>query len=182
MRLNRFAVTLGTAAALAAIAACGGDDDGPIGPDPNQRVEVFTTVMSGANETSPNSSTAGGSGFLRIYSSRENATAEFETDSMYYDLSWTGLSGNATGAHIHAPAAHGFNAPVVHNFSAPAQPTSRVFGTFTTPSNTITPTAGLNLEQLADAVRDGLAYFNVHAPTPYTGGEIRGQLVLDEDG
>ena len=178
MRLNRFAMTLGAAAALAAIGACGGDDDGPIGPDPNKRVEVFQAIMSGANETSPNTSTAGGSGTLRIYSTRADANSAFVTDSMRYDLSWTGLSGNATGAHIHAPAPQGQNASVVHNFSAPAVTTGSVSGVFTVPSNTITPTSGLNLQQLADAVRAGNAYFNVHAPTPYTGGEIRGQLVL----
>lgn len=179
MRLNRFAMTLGAAAALAALAACGGDDNGPSGPDPNKRVEVFRAIMSGANETSPNSSTAGGSGTLRIYSTRADASSEFVTDSMKYDLSWTGLSANATGAHIHAPAAHGANASVVHNFAAPAcRDNCSVSGVFTTPSNTITPTTGLNLQQLADAVRAGNAYFNVHAPAPYTGGEIRGQLAL----
>ena len=179
MRLNRFAMTLGAAAALAAtIAACGGDDDGPAGPDPNKQVEVFHAIMSGANESSPNGSTAGGSGTLRIYSTRADASSPFIADSMKYELSWTGLSGNATGAHIHAPAAAGTNASVVHNFAAPAVTTGSVSGTFTVPSNTITPTSGLNLQQLAEAVRAGNAYFNVHAPTPYTGGEIRGQLVL----
>ena len=178
MRLNRFAMTLGAAAALAAIGACGGDDDGPAGPDPNKQVEEFRAIMSGANETAqPNNSTAGGSGILRIYSSRVDAAAAFEVDSMYYDLSWTGLTTNATGAHIHAPAAQGANASVVHNLVAPAQREARVFGSFTTPSNTITPTSGLNLEQLADAIRDGLAYFNIHSASPYTGGEIRGQIV-----
>ena len=176
MRLNRFAMTLGAVIAVVAVSACGDDDD-PIRPDPNKQVEVFTAIMSGANETTPNSSTAGGSGTLRIFSTRADANSAFIADSMRYDLSWTGLSGNATGAHIHAPAPQGQNASVVHNFSAPAcRDNCSVSGVFTTPSNTVPP--GLTLQALAEAVRNGQAYFNVHAPTPYTGGEIRGQLVL----
>jgi len=178
MRLNRFAMTLGTAAALAAIAACGGDDNGPSGPDPNKRVEVFEAIMSGANETTqPNTSTAGGSGTLRIYSTRADASSPFVADSMRYDLSWNGLTNNSSGAHIHAPAAHGANASVVHNFAAPAVTTGSVSGVFTVPSNTITATSGLNLQQLAEAIRAGNAYFNVHSTPSYGGGEIRGQLV-----
>lgn len=176
MRLNRFALALGMAAALAGAAACGDDDD-PISADPNKQVEVFRAIMSGANETTPNSSTAGGSGILRIYSTRADANSDFIADSMRYEVSWTGLSANATGAHIHAPAPQGQNASVVHNFSAPAcQNNCTVSGVFTTPSNTVPP--GLTLQALAEAVRGGLAYFNVHAPAPYAGGEIRGQLVL----
>ena len=172
MRLNRFALTLGMAAAVAGAAACGEDDD-PIGPDPNQQVELFTAIMSGANERpTPNSSTAGGSGWLRIYSSRPDAGAAFVVDSMKYELSWSGLSANATGAHIHAPANTENTAGVVHNLSAPAQTSATLPGKITTPSNT-----AVTLTQLADHIRAGNAYFNVHAPAPYAGGEIRGQLV-----
>ena len=172
MRLNRFAMTLGAVLAAAAIGACGSDDDG-IRPDPNQQLERFIAIMSGANERpTPNSSTAGGSGWLNIYSSRPDASSPFVVDSMKYELSWTGLSANATGAHIHAPANTENSAGVVHNLAAPAQTSATLPGKITAPSNT-----AVTLTQLAEHIRAGNAYFNVHSPAPYAAGEIRGQLV-----
>ncbi len=116
---------------------------------------VFTTSLNGANEVPANSSTASGFGRVVLNDAETQITASFY---------WNGLSGNATGGHIHSPAAVGSNAGVLFSM-APAAATSgsKVDQTFT-----ITPA------QVAD-LRAGLMYFNIHTST-FGGGEIRGQL------
>jgi len=91
-------------------------------------------------------------------------TATYDTATK--TLSWTGtvsgLTGNATAAHFHGPAAPGKNAGVL----VPA------------PKVTAGPFAGsatLKTEQ-ARALMAGNIYFNVHTPAN-PDGELRGQVV-----
>jgi hypothetical protein len=98
--------------------------------------------------------------------SAATGTADIDYDAASKKLSWkvtySGLSGPATAAHFHGPAAAGANAGVKVPISNPA--TSPVEGSAT-----------LTDEQAAD-LTSGKYYVNIHtAANP--GGEIRGQVM-----
>jgi hypothetical protein len=107
----------------------------------------FKANMDSKSEVPPNAS---------------KVTATYDTDSK--KLTWKGsykdLSGAATAAHFHGPAAPGKNAGVMVPI-APA--TSPLDG-----SATLT-------DAQAKALMDGQLYVNVHT-ADNKGGEIRGQL------
>jgi hypothetical protein len=87
------------------------------------------------------------------------------TKTAKWRVNYSGLSGPATMAHFHGPAAPGQNAPPVVWLSPQGQPV---------PPNTIEGQATLNEQQMADLMA-GKYYINVHtAANP--GGEIRGQV------
>ncbi len=88
-------------------------------------------------------------------------TVDTDTKKADYTLTWSGLSGPATAAHIHGPAAVGKNAGVVVGFGN--APTSPVKGTAT-----------LTDPQVKDLTEEML-YVNVHTAA-HPKGEIRGQL------
>ena len=90
------------------------------------------------------------------------ATLDTETRHLDYDASWNGLTGPATMAHFHGPAAPGKNAGVQVKIGDP------------NPTSPTTGSATLTEEQVAQLTA-GQWYANVHtAANP--GGEIRGQL------
>lgn len=115
--------------------------------------EVFHATLTPGAEVPP--TTGDGRGAATV-------TVDTATGAATYDVSFTKLSGPATMAHIHGPAAAGANAGVVVVLGG-MPPASPVHGTAT-----LTP----------DQVRDleaGKYYVNVHtAANPK--GEIRGQL------
>jgi hypothetical protein len=133
------------AAAALALAGCGQ-------MRPSQKADIYEATLSGAQE-------------VPAANTRATGTAEVQLNTSTNVLSWkvtyTGLSGPATAAHIHGPAGPGANAGVVIPFqNAGASP---IVG-----QTTITPA------QFGDLAA-GLWYVNVHtAANP--GGEIRGQL------
>ncbi|MSO65386.1 MAG: CHRD domain-containing protein [Alphaproteobacteria bacterium] len=90
------------------------------------------------------------------------ATLTFDTVSrkLDYEVTYSGLSGPATGAHIHMPAAVGANAGVAIPFASPASPIKG--------SATLT-------EGQTDDLLGGRSYVNVHTAAN-AGGEIRGQI------
>ena len=136
-------------AAACLIAVCA------IGPVRAETV-TFNGTMTGATEVPPK--TTDGKG---------NATASLDTATklLTYQVDYSGLSGPATAAHFHGPAAAGANAPVVVPFAAPA--TSPIKGTAT-----------LTDAQMADLMA-GKWYANIHtAANP--AGEIRGQMMRGE--
>ena len=109
----------------------------------------YQAQLSGAQEVPPKQS--GGTGA---------ATATLDGDKLTYEVTYSGLSGPATAAHIHGPAEPGANAGVLIPFSNAASP--------------IKGTATLTPQQEAD-LKAGKEYVNIHtAQNP--GGEIRGQL------
>ncbi|MBB6469884.1 hypothetical protein HNQ96_005778 [Aminobacter lissarensis] len=89
-------------------------------------------------------------------------TAEVTVDSATKKLSWTvtstGLSGDATAAHFHGPAAAGENADPVVDISS------------SVPSGS----ADLTDQQMAD-LQAGKWYLNIHTQK-FPDGEIRGQV------
>ena len=113
----------------------------------------FGTTLKGADEVPAN--TTKGTG--KVTASLDTATKVFS-----YKVTYSGLTGPATMAHFHGPAAPGANAPPV----VPVPMSSL--------ANPMTGTATLDDGQIAD-LKAGKWYFNIHtAANP--GGELRGQL------
>jgi hypothetical protein len=112
----------------------------------------FHGNMDAKSEVPPNTSAGTGEAV---------ATLDTATKVLSYTITYKGLTGPATAAHFHGPAAVGANAGVVVPFSPVTSP--------------ITGKATLTNAQIAD-LEAGKWYANVHtAANP--GGEIRGQMV-----
>ncbi|HEX3399843.1 MAG TPA: CHRD domain-containing protein [Acetobacteraceae bacterium] len=113
----------------------------------------FHATMSGKSEVPP--TTSNGSGDVL-------ATLDTSNKTLTYTMTYYGLSGPATAAHFHGPAAAGANAGVVVPIGTnPASPTSG--------------TATLTDAQIKD-LEAGKWYANVHT-ADNKGGEIRGQMM-----
>lgn len=111
----------------------------------------YTAVLDGLQEVPPVATPAFGSGTFTLNGAK----------MLSYNITFAGLIGTETGAHIHGPAAVGFPAGII--FPLPAgSPKVGVVGP-------LTPTQEADLNA-------GLWYVNVHS-TFKTGGEIRGQLL-----
>jgi hypothetical protein len=125
--------------------------------DPPIPTVIFPTLLSGANESTPNPSKATGTAVF-VY----NKTTKILTGT----VSYTGLTPIA--GHIHK-AASGVSGPVIFPFSSLTNPVSFTSAAFTE-------------AQEADLFA-GLYYVNLHTPAllngvvGYPGGEIRGQLI-----
>jgi hypothetical protein len=113
----------------------------------------FHATLDGKSEVPPNASTGSG-----------DALASLDTSSkqLSYTITFFGLSGPATAAHFHGPAAPGANAGVAVPIGT--NPTSPVTGSVT-----------LTDAQMAD-LQAGKWYANVHT-AENKGGEIRGQMM-----
>lgn len=100
-----------------------------------------------------------------------------EADNMLtFHVTFTGLTSPTTNGHIHGPAAIGVSAGVVRGFTANGTP----------PNTHVSPIDGVwrftDAQSLTNArvaqLKAGLLYVNIHTQN-YTGGEIRGQILLD---
>ncbi|MBI5279608.1 MAG: CHRD domain-containing protein [Burkholderiales bacterium] len=131
------------AAALVALASCASA--------PPSNVVVLAAQLNGAQEVPPNTRTGTGTAEVRY---------NRDTGDLQYSVTYGGLSGPLTGAHIHGPAAAGANAGVVVPFPNNPSP--------------LTGTAKLTPTQAGDLMA-GLYYVNLHTAA-HPGGEIRGQL------
>ena len=147
--------TAATLLATAALAACGMAGPGSsrpsmTSPSASATTTSMVTELSARNEVPPNASPGTG---------RATMTLNRSTKVLTWNVTYAGLTGPLTGAHIHA-AAEGTNGPVVVPFTVTPSPI--------TGSATLTDA---QVQQLAQ----GLMYVNLHtAANP--GGEIRGQL------
>jgi len=137
----------------------GGPGPTPTGtPTPNCTPNTFTTTLTGDQEVPPNDSTAMGRATVILNSDPAAPT-------ITVDLSFDGLSANATVAHIHGPAMPGMTAPPIitlTNFPAST-------------SGTYSNTFPITLDQI-QMLLDGLTYINIHNEL-FPNGEIRGQLM-----
>jgi hypothetical protein len=113
----------------------------------------FHATLNGNTEVPATSST--GAGTLE-------ATLDTTTMALDYTLTWSGLTGPATMAHFHGPAAPGKNAGV------------QVVIGGTGPSSPVHATATLTADQMAQ-LDHGMWYVNVHSKK-FPKGEIRGQV------
>ena len=103
-----------------------------------------------------------------------------------YELSYSGLSGTASAAHIHfgASRTNGGVSAFLCGGGKPACPASgTVTGTIDA-TNVIGPVgqgiAAGELNELITAMQSGVTYANVHTPL-HPGGEIRGQINENND-
>ncbi len=76
----------------------------------------FHATMTGKSEVPPNATT--GSGDVL-------ATLDTSTKKLNYTMTYYGLTGPATAAHFHGPAAPGANAGVVVPIGGPTRPARR---------------------------------------------------------
>ena len=112
----------------------------------------FHATMNGKSEVPP--TTSSGTGEV-------SATLNTDTKQLTYTMTYAGLTGPATAAHFHGPAASGVNAGV-------AVPIG------TSPPSPSKGTVTLTDAQMKD-LEDGNWYANVHT-AENKGGEIRGQM------
>jgi hypothetical protein len=121
------------------------------------QAQSFTATISGANaRPDPVQSNGAGAGNFVL-----------EGDQLSFSITYHGLSGPATAAHIHGPASAEESAGVLIGLNSFALGGLGTSGGF---EGAVLLTA----EQMA-AVKDELTYVNIHtAANP--GGEIRGQV------
>ena len=113
----------------------------------------YQATLSGKTEVPPNATT--GSGDVL-------ATLDTSSKKLTYTMTYYGLTGPATAAHFHGPAAPGANAGV-------AVPIG------TNPASPTTGSATLTDAQMKDLMA-GKWYANIHTEAN-KGGEIRGQMM-----
>jgi Cu/Zn superoxide dismutase len=118
-------------------------------------IQIRTVLNADQEVPSPTGEVANGRGTFSATVTRSDTGG-----GVSWQLSFSGLSGNAIAAHIHT-GAEGTPGPVVLALCGPC--TSPASGTGT-----------VNAAAL-EAILAGTAYVNVHTPTN-TAGEIRGQL------
>ena len=111
----------------------------------------FRAAIDGAQPVPPTGSPGTGLGCFTLDAN----------NMLSYEVSFSGLLGIETAAHIHGPAPVGVNAGVQFPFPL-GSPKIGVFGPLTA-------------VQVAD-LSNGLYYVNIHS-TLFPGGEIRGQIL-----
>jgi plastocyanin len=129
---------------------------------------AFSAAMSGANER-PTPSTSTGTGAASFRRTGE---------SVSYIVTYQGLTGAPTGAHLHGPASASQVADIIVEFSVAGQTstTGVLTGTFTASAiRGVNGQPPMSLDQLVALLNAGNSYVNVHT-TQFPGGEIRGQV------
>ena len=122
----------------------------------------FMAGLSGANEATPNASTATGTTLVTFDDVLNNVTV---------NVIFSGLATAATAAHIHCCAAPGVNVGVAMGLAGFPASTSNTYNAVLT---TFSP--GNTFASVLLGAQSGLAYVNLHNTT-FPGGEIRGNLI-----
>ena len=120
---------------------------------------AYLLPMNGAQEVPAVSTSATGS---------MNVTYSQASKILTYTLTWSGLSGNASAAHIHGTAQTGVTAGVIQSFT----------GFPATPAGTYSGTVYMDgIRMIESQLLSGEYYMNIHTAAN-GGGEIRGQILL----
>ncbi|HEV2549524.1 MAG TPA: CHRD domain-containing protein [Stellaceae bacterium] len=118
-----------------------------------EETKTFHATLNAAQEVPPVESKGQGTADLKL---------DAKSKQLTWNVTYSGLSGDAAAAHIHGPAAPGANAGVVVNLAPNGV------------KNPIQGSATLTDAQIADLIV-GKDYINVHTAAN-KGGEIRGQI------
>ena len=127
---------------------------GGIGGAGGTNTQTFAMTLTGTQEVPANGSLATGD---------VQVTLNKTTGAITVTGSFTGLTSNATAAHIHGPAAVGSTAPVIVPLTVPSSL-----------AGTVTGTATMSTVQMNDMLNQ-MTYVNVHS-MQYPDGEIRAQI------
>lgn len=143
-------------------AACGGDDDD------DDEGQTFTVPLTVAEEVPLCASAAAGA------TGSATVTISADKSTITVNLTFSGLSGPATNAHIHYGEA-GVAGGVI--FPLGANPVSPVNATFDAADYPASPPTGApaTFAAFVTDMEDGKAYINVHSAACMP-GEIRGQI------
>jgi len=134
--------------------ACNKNED-----DDQDLVVNNNIIINAAQEVPVNPSTATG---------KMTAQYNMETNILTYTVTFSGLTGNASAAHIHGLGEPGFNAPVLQTFAGfPAAPQGAYSGSLFVD--------GVAIKE--ENILNGRFYVNIHTAM-YPGGEIRGQITF----
>lgn len=150
------------------------------------QAQVYTAFLDGPSESPPNAST--GTGFATV-------TLDLAIHALRIEVTFSGLQGTTTNAHVHAPTPTAFSGVAGVATQTPTFtgfPSGVTSGSYNHLFDTldaatwnpayITANGGTALgaeAAFAQALADGKAYFNIHTDV-FTGGEIRGFLVVPE--
>ena len=129
----------------------------------------FISILTGTQETPPNSSPALGFGTIVLNDAQTEATLS---------LQWAAITGNLTAAHIHL-GAPGIGGPRLLEFTTTGGSNGSISNVawVLQPVTTATGTV-LSVADQVNALLAGNIYFNIHS-TGFPGGEIRGQVLQD---
>ena len=130
-------------------------------PPAASSVMTKTGLPMGPDQEVPSNKSSG--------SGTADVTYNKDTKMLTYTLSWSGLTGKATMAHIHGTAPRGTNAGVKHDLTNVLK--KETSGSFTDSVKT----DASDIKE--DSLLGGFYYFNIHTPAN-PGGEIRGQIEL----
>lgn len=149
-------ISLSAVLGLALLVGLGGCSSSDSGTSADGTTVTYTVALSGAQEVPPVVTGASGSATFVV---------DLSTGAVSGSVTFTGLSSNATAAHIHQAAA-GVNGAVIVPLAGGEGLTA---GVFNVPAGSVYTAA-----QLTALKTNGL-YVNVHSVTN-PGGEIRGQI------
>jgi hypothetical protein len=146
----------------------------------NESAGTDTTMSSATTDTAPAAAPSNTPMMktLQLSSSQEvpandskgtgtaDVTYNKETKMLSYKIDYTGLTGNATMAHIHGTAPKGTNAGVAHDLTPVLKKSA---------SGSFVDSVKVGDKIKEDSLLSGFYYFNIHTKKN-PGGEIRAQI------
>ncbi len=154
-------------------------------PDPTRALSATAELFAAAGSNRNHTSHLGGNNEVPPVDTRAQGQVKVQLskdgNSLHFKLIVANIE-NVTMAHFHL-APEGVNGPVVVWLYPSGPPAQLIPGRSQGPlsegevtaANLVGPLAGQSMTELAEAIRNGNIYVNVHT-SAYPGGEVRGQL------